>query len=121
MKKTTKTLGCVLLATVACGVFSILLLVALYSRTTQRLVDSWRNVFPGQSISDVTAHLGQPAYRLEAGQDWGGVKTYYERFPSSYKENHGVFVYYVGGWGPHLLFIFFDEEGKVSFVWSSST
>ncbi len=121
MKRETKTLVCLLAAFIASGVFLFLFVIAMWALTTQRLVESWRNVFPEQSMSDVTAYLGQPNSILEPGQDWGGVKLYYERFPSNYKESHSVFIYYVKGWGPHLLFIFFDERKKVSFVWSSST
>ncbi|WP_367874203.1 hypothetical protein [Luteolibacter sp. Populi] len=80
-----------------------------------RLIESWRKIQPGMSLQEVEAALGPPSYEKGVPQE---ARV---RFPESYWKDHKLRTYIVKGLGPHLLFIAFDREGRVSFVSSSAT
>lgn len=80
-----------------------------------RLIESWRGIQPGMLRAEVERILGPSSYNE------GPPQEARSRFPESYWSDHTVQTYIVKGPGPHLLFVAFDRDGRVSFVSSSAT
>lgn len=83
------------------------------------LIEKWREVEYGEQKQSVLQTLGDPYYEFAAGE---GIPSWaYKSVPQGYHFNHELIVYYCSGNGPQLLLIFFDREGFVTFVTSTST
>lgn len=78
------------------------------------VVEKLRLLEPNMSIQDVEDRLGKPNNRFEIGEGTGQWKSL--PIPSDYCNNHGALLYVLGDFAPQVLFIFFDENGRVTFL-----
>lgn len=92
---------------------------AIAGKSSQKLIADWRSVRPGMTVAEVTAVLGVPNGTFPAGKPFPEFAS--QSVPDKYYENHSVSTYVIPLLKPQVLLIYFDADGVVSYVSSSST
>ncbi|MCA9187480.1 MAG: hypothetical protein R3E01_22525 [Pirellulaceae bacterium] len=88
-------------------------------QSERQLIDQWRKIEPGMERHAVIELLGEPSYDIKLGEDFPGWAEM--SIPDDYYQTHGLLVFAVPVPGPQLLLVYFDEDGRVSFVSSTYT
>ncbi len=92
---------------------------AILGRSSQKLIADWRSIQPGMTVAEVTARLGVPNGTSQQGNRF--LNSRHSLSLTSTNENHSVSTYVIPLLKPQVLLIYFDADGAVSFVSSSST
>jgi hypothetical protein len=85
----------------------------------RQLIDDWRKIQPGMLVTEVQSLLGESSGRFPRGDSlplWAEQSV-----PKDFSQSHGLVTYVIGGIGPQVLLIYFDEQNRVVFVSSTTT
>jgi len=115
---------CLLIVDFVMGIVVAALFVLVYSGllrqpAERRLIDDWRKIQPGMLVTEVQTILGEPNGRFPLGDSFPNWAE--QSVPNDFYQSHGLVTYVIGGIGPQVLLIYFDEQNRVVFVSSTST